>query len=323
MLLFVKTNDKIMKKDLVLVQSNALTEGRYEFDLIEKRIVYFIIKQVREDFVEKQDGQRDIFEDLVVKVPIDSLRRADPNIKRLYESSKRLRSKDIEINNEDIWINIGFINYAKHLKKEDIMEFGVSKQILPHLVELSKNFTVYELAVSIVLKSVYSQRFYEICSKWKNAGYCFYKLENLRRMLACEDKFKTFGEFKRGVLDMAKKELKELYDQGVGDLYFDYDIKEKDRKKVISLELSIHTRDSEKNKPTFTRDDMLNFIHVQMKTYYPKDVGFIDRTMDACSKDMEVLGGVFEKMEKKLKAYPRNEYGAVLRYVLKNDFDIK
>ena len=311
-----------MKKELVLVQSNALTEGRYEFDLIEKRIVYFIIKQVREEYVDKQVGQRDIFEDLVVRVPIDNLRQADPNIKRLYESSKRLRSKDIEINNDDVWINIGFINYAKHLKKEDIMEFGVSKQILPHMVELTREVTAYQLAVSIILKSIYTQRFYEICSKWKNAGYCFYKLENLRRMLACEDKFKTFGEFKRGVLDMAKNELKELYDQGIGDLHFDYDIKEKERKKVISIELRVYTRDSEKNKTNWTRDDMLNYINMQLRTYFPKNIEYIARAMEACSRDMETLAGVFEKIGKKTKEYPRNEHAAIIRYVLKEDFQI-
>jgi len=311
-----------MKRDIVLVQSNALTEGRYEFDLIEKRIVYFIIRQVREEYVENQTGQRDIFQDLVIRVPIEALRKADPNIKRLYESAKKLRTRDIEINNEDMWISIGFINYAKHLKKENIMEFGVSKEILPHIVDLTREFTAYQLTVSIVLKSIYTQRFYEICSKWKSSGYCFYKLDNLRKILACEDKFKTFGEFKRGVLDTAQKELKEAYEEGIADLYFDYDVKEKEKKKVISLEFKIHTKESEKAGTNYTRDDILNFIDMQFRTWFPKDPDYISRVNAACSRDMEIMNGVFDKITKKIKQYNRSEQPPIIRFVLKEDFKI-
>jgi hypothetical protein len=309
-----------MNKDVMLYQSNALTEGRYHFDLIEKRIIYFIVNEVRKKFVESEAGQRDIFNDLVIELPGEQLRKADANMKRVYESTKKLRNKDIEINTDDEWLNVGFINYAKHNKKTDVMEVGVSSQILPHLVQLTKKFTTYHLAVSITLKSIYTQRFYELCSQWKNKGYFYMRLDNLRRMLKCEEKFKTYGEFKRGVIETARKELKDLYDQGMCDLYFDYSILEKDKKRVIMLEFYVKTQENT-NKPVFSITDLKFYIKNLMLANFPKDKNYVERVMNAC-KDFEITEKIYEKMSKKRNEYTPKELPLIIRYVLKEDFEI-
>lgn len=310
------------EKSFMLVQSNAITEGRYQFDLVEKRIIYFIINEVRKKYVETNNGQRDIFNDLIITLPIEQLRKCDPNIKRVYESAKKLRRKDIEINNSDIWLNIGFINYSKHDKKTNEMELGVSKEILPYLVELTERFTTYSLTVSITLKSTYTQRFYELCNQWKNKGYFYYKLDNLRRILKCEDKFKTFGEFRRGVLEVAKKELDELYEQGVCDLKFDYDIMEKDGKKVVTLEFKISDKERDKNQTIYSLDDYCHFIRNTLLANFPKDKEYIDRVLSACSKDYDTAERISEKITKKKGEYSAKELPLIIRYVLKEDFQI-
>lgn len=124
-------------------------------------------------------------------------------------------------------------------------------------------------------------------------------------------------------IHIAKKELKDLFDQGLGDLHFDYEVKEKYRKKVISLEFKVYTRDNEQNQVKITRDDMLHYVNMQMRTYFPKNVDYIARTMEACSLDMETLNGIFEKIGKKIKEYNRSEHAAIIRFVLKEDFQIQ
>jgi len=307
-------NNKVM-----LVQSNALTEGRYQYDLIEKRIIYIIINEVRKQYIDTNSGQRDIFEDLVIQMPSEVLRKCDPNIKRVYESATKLRKKDIEINNEKVWISIGFITYAKHDKKNDIMEFCVSKQILPHLVELTEQFTTYKLAVAITLKSTYTQRMYELCSKWKSQGYFFIGMDKLRTMLKCEDKFKGFGEFRRGVLEIAQKELDELYEQGMCDLRYEWNIIDKDGKKVNTLEFKVKTKENEA-KIIYTMNDLLAYIRSVLKNYFKSD--YVDRVISACSKQYETAQKVAEKLAKKITEYPVGEMPAILKYVLKEDFGI-
>lgn len=305
----------------MIYQSNALTEGRYQFDLIEKRLIYFIIQEVRAKYIVTNTGQRDIWEDLIISIPVEHVRKVDSNIKRVYDSARNLRKKDIEINTADTWLNVGFINYAKHIKKSDMLEIGVSKEILPQLVELTRNFTSYQLSVAITLKSTYTQRLYEICSQWKNKGYFYMKVDNLRRMLKCEDKFKTFGEFRRGVLEMGEKELKEVYEQGVCDLWFEWGILDKEGKKIKTLEFKVKTKESTKT-PVYTISDLQHFIKNTLTFAFPKDPGLVERTITACGKDFELAERLSEKLAKKKNEYSNKELPAILRYILKEDFQI-
>lgn len=305
--------------NVILYQSNAITESRYKFDLVEKRIIYFIIAEIRKKYIEQAKGQRDVFQDLIVQIKGDQLRKADTNMKRVYASAMALRKKDIEVNNDDTWLTVGYINYVKHDKRNDIVEFGISKEILPYLVELTSKFTSYQLSVAITLKSIYTQRFYELCSEWKNKGYFYMKLDRLRRILLCEDKFKAYGEFKRGVIDMSQKELKELYDQAICDLWFEYKTLEKEGKKVITLEFYVHTKENAE-KPVYSITDYQFFIKNIMHAAYPKDKGFIDRVISATYNNFELAEQLAVKLAKKQKEYPGKELPAILRYILKEDF---
>ena len=45
------------KRDIILSQDNVLTTARYKFDLIEKRALYCIIRNIRANYIEREDGQ--------------------------------------------------------------------------------------------------------------------------------------------------------------------------------------------------------------------------------------------------------------------------
>jgi plasmid replication initiation protein len=308
-----------MSNNVILYQSNAITESRYKFDLVEKRIIYFIIAEIRKRYIEQVKGQRDVFNDLIITIKGEQLRKADTNMKRVYASAMALRKKDIEINNDETWLTVGYINYVKHNKQTDTVEFGVSKQILPYLVELTAKFTSYQLAVAITLKSIYTQRFYELCSQWKSKGYFYMKLDKLRRILQCDEKFKAYGEFRRGVIDISQKELKEAYDQAICDLWFEYKTLEKEGKKVITLEFFVHTKENAE-KPVYSITDYQFFIKNIMNAAYPKDKGFVDRVISATCNNFELAEQLAEKLSKKQKEYPGKELPAILRYILKEDF---
>lgn len=330
-----KTEEVSVSNKLKVYQSNALTEGRYDYSLIEKRIMYGIIVKCREKYIidvasgefsgQEQEmqvsGQKDLFNDLVVFLKMDDLKKADANTSRVYDAAKRMRAKTIEINNEDEWICTGFINYAKHKKNSGLLEIGVSKEILPQLVELTRCFTSFELTVAITLKSTYTQRLYELCSQWKKTGYAIYPVAKLRTMLHCEDKFKTFGEFRRGVLDLAQKELKASYDDGICDLYFTWDVAEKTVKRVDVIKIIIHDRNS-KPAPAYTPEDLHYFIKTQLAQYFPKNKDFVKRVLGKCQEDFTLAELMQQKITKICLKYTVQERPAVLKHVIDMDFDI-
>lgn len=110
------------QRDIVLSQDNALTTARYKFDLIEKRALYSIIRNIRAQYIENENGRRDLFDDLIITIHEEELKKCGDNTKmqNIYDALKRLRNRDIEINNEKMWLSIGFVNYVKHADRFDI-----------------------------------------------------------------------------------------------------------------------------------------------------------------------------------------------------------
>ncbi len=51
------TNKEKKARDIILSQDNALTTARYKFDLIEKRALYSIIRNIRAQYIEKRERQ--------------------------------------------------------------------------------------------------------------------------------------------------------------------------------------------------------------------------------------------------------------------------
>ena len=198
--------------------------------LYDKIISCQIIREVRRLFIDSNTGQRDLFNNMRVKLTPDLLAECSDksNIAKVYESLKRLRKRDVEIDNEDVWMNTGYVTMVKHDKRANIYEVEVSSEIMPYLVALAENFTSYDLTVAISLKSAYSQRFYEYCCQFKNRTNktFFFSVDDLKKMMMLEDKkgYDNSSNFKTKVLDVAQKELKEAYDNGQSDLYFDYQV---------------------------------------------------------------------------------------------------
>ena len=61
---------KLMKKEVTNYQGNALTEGRYDFNRIEKNCLYKIIEKVQHDYIENQSNEdSEAFKNLHITLP--------------------------------------------------------------------------------------------------------------------------------------------------------------------------------------------------------------------------------------------------------------
>mgnify|MGYP000081460038 CR=1 FL=1 len=134
------------QRDIVLSQDNALTTARYKFDLIEKRALYSIIRNIRAQYIENENGRRDLFDDLIITIHEEETKECGDNTKmqNIYDALKRLRNRDIEINNEKMWLSIGFVNYVKHIKNKSYLSASFQRGTT-YYVELAQNFTSYSM----------------------------------------------------------------------------------------------------------------------------------------------------------------------------------
>ena len=314
------------RNQIMLAQANALTQSRYDFNVIEKRCLYQIIKEVRRLFIDTHTGQKDLFDNMRLTLTPAMLENLGGKKKEVYDSLVRLRKRDVEIDTEDVWMNTGYVTMVKHNKKQDLYEVEVSSEIMPYLVALAENFTTYDLTVAISLKSSYSQRFYEYCSQYKNRANktFFFTVEKLREMMMLEDKYANIAHFKQKVLDVAQKEIKDLYDKGQCDLWFEYAVKDTDKRKVLSYFFFVHTKEDEQNKVDYQSvNACLQRISSILNAFFPRDKKYIKRVIQEVQLRPDIAMELVEKLDKKVMDYDKKEIPPIIRYVLNSDYGIK
>ena len=313
-----------MDTSITIAQDNALTNSKQPFSVIEKRCLYQVIYEVRKTHIDTSTGEKDLFENMYIRMSASSLQRLGDEVQDVYRALKTLRKKDIEIETDNEWVLTSWILEAKHNKKKGTYEVLVSREIMPYLVELAKNFTAYDLTVAIALKSTYSQRFYELCNQYKNRNNrtFFLSVKQMREMFNLEKKYQNGNDFKKRVLDIAQKELKDLYDQGQCDLYFEYVPKEKEGRKVLSYFFFIHTKSEEKPVDCKIVDDCVRRITQILKIFFPRDKKFIVRVINAVKMRPDIAFDLVDKLEKKVLDYEKSEIPPIIRFVLSEDFGI-
>jgi len=309
-----------------IAQANQLSMARYDFSVIEKRCLYFVIREVRRLYIDSEEGQKDLFDNMYLEIPSNQLRGLADELKDVYTALKKLSDKSIEIENEQEWIYTRWILQATHKKNRDIYCVDVSREILPYLVELAENFTTYDLMVALTLKSIYSQRMYELCSQYKNRKNrtFFIELDKFRNIFKLENKksYQNIAQIKRDILEVAKKELKELYDIGQCDLYFDYKPKDKQGKKILSFFFTVHIKEDETTVDYKAVEKYISRIKEILSAFFPKDKNYIKRVIAAVKLKPNSAMDILDKMETKVLDYPKNEIPPILRFVLKEDFGI-
>lgn len=95
-----------------------------------------------------------------------------------------------------------------------ILKLTIHKEMEPFLFDLADYYTAYHLENIRPLGSSYSIRIYELLKmheKQKNKQ-CEYTIEELRSMMGITTEYGRYNDFKRYVLEQAKKDLKEKTD---------------------------------------------------------------------------------------------------------------
>lgn len=315
----------------IISQSNDLTSAMSPLDLVQRRCFYLIVQQVRKKYIETDQPTKK-YENMIIHMTPETLARARDakHVKQAFESLVELKKAYFKIITKNYWIVVGIINYAKYDLETKTYEVEVSKEILPHLVDMSrKYFTTYNLCVAISLRHVSSQRFYEFCNRYKNKKdqSFFIDVDELRKMLMIEDKYAKDAEMRKYVFDVAKKELKELYEKGECDLWFEYrpDESTKVGKKYTRYWFDIHTKESDKNKAESIKQTQQQalYIYKVALSVFKRDKKYCQRIYEHMNLNPNTVQQIFDKVTRLEKDYKGTDLAKILRYVLKDDFEIK
>ena len=313
------------RNEVLLRQGNPLTESRYKFTPTEKNAFYVVIKNVRKFYIEREPPYTE-FETMRGKRTSKDLNliRDEDHTKEAKKALRSLRDKTIEMEDkEGNWLYCGFVNQAKYIAKEKAYEVEVSRDLMPYLVELSKHYTEYSLLVAISLKSIYSQRFYELCCQYRNMGKFGKTIDQLRIMFMLENKYPLLPLFKRYVIDVAQKELKEAFESSQCDLWFDY--VQDGRGEKAHFEFFVHTRENQQKQKEAAENvqkeyrGILKFLRATIK----KDPKYIERVGKQLEFEMEKIAPIYYKLLELQKDFSGPSLAKMARWILKTDYNIK
>lgn len=104
------------------------------------------------------------------------------------------------------------LSYCRIKMKDGFIEAQITPQMKPFYSNLKDNYTLYPRQEFLRLRSLYSQRLYELLMSWRNiqSGKVEIRLIDLHEKLqATESQRKNFGEFNRRVLRPALMEIRD------------------------------------------------------------------------------------------------------------------
>ena len=195
-----------MDKEIEIRQHNALTNARYDYTELQQDLMFFIISKLRPD--NKDSYSLNIME-------LSKLTGKRYNATYLHKATADMGSRVLEVLNEKSYKQIWMFQQVEYHLGKGIIEFDLTKHILPYLFNRKDNFTSYELAAALRLTSKYAKRIYALCSQWKNLGETKkYDLQDFKKMLGLIDdkgheKMKQLIDLRTNVLDVAVKQINE------------------------------------------------------------------------------------------------------------------
>lgn len=198
-----------------VVQANNLIGGRQSLKLNSAKLIRAAIMQI-------------VPEDEILKPYIIKIKE----LSELLKVSESNLYRDIDDLTDDIiknpvfikdtshrqikWIKIPWVSRCEY--KSDVgVAIKLNDELKPFLVKLKEHYTQYSLDNILLMKSTYSIRIFELLQekiKSKQIGrageYVEISVQELKECCACEDKYKSFNNFKTRVLDTACKEINDL-----------------------------------------------------------------------------------------------------------------
>lgn len=233
------SNSVELSLDYRVTESNKLLEAHYRLSLMEQKLIL-----VMTSLIEPEDKDFKFYEvqinDLAAILHLDDLKedektRWGSRYERMHEIVKNLNKKTISIMEKDGPVTMPWIASVKTYtipEKQGIVSFEFSDRLKPYLLQLKREFASYRLKNVMDLKSIYAIRIYRLLKQYEKIGRRRIDYQELKKILGLEEKYTIFRDFKKRVLEPAKREVETT------DIRFDYKEIRKGRN-VVALEFRI------------------------------------------------------------------------------------
>ena len=217
------------KKNVVILHNNFI-EAIYSLSVDAKKLLLSTFLHL-----DKTDGKIVIHrEELLQEIGIDPRKYRKEHLKNIF---KELMTKVIEIkdiDNDKHWTLLQLLQKTEY--KNGYFRTSIYPELLPYFEEAQKKlFTKFNIQNIKPLTSIYAIRIYELCKRFfANSSTQEIEIEELKKILRIESKYRQISDFKKRVLETAKKQINKNT-----DINIDYELI-KEGKKYTKIRFCVH-----------------------------------------------------------------------------------
>lgn len=254
---------QIMKN--TIKRANTLNESHYRLKEVTQRVLALAIEQAQE--IKRYTGQDLILagtKTIVVADYYAKIYGVDKDtayaalkvaMEDLYQAEYHWKELDQDGNINEY--RTRFVSHIGYLGGQGAVEFVLTEQARMHILNLTKNFTWYEIRQLSQL-SKYSIRLYELLCQYRSTGKLIIGLDDLREKLGLlSNEYEYLGNFKARVLDFAIDEILKFTD--IEKLGYE---QEKQGRTIVGFKFSFRFKTKEKSKILDQKDpDTIDILH--------------------------------------------------------------
>lgn len=244
----ITNDDKLIYKSNDLIQKFKNT-----FSLQEMKILNFIIASIKSPKYDKEFNAvtvsiKELAEEIGYNCKGKIGGKTYDDIKSALSALNRQQSDFITIEGYDgrpIETIIRWLERPIIDKEKGIVILKLDDLLKPYLLNLSKNFTKYELLISTKMQSKYSLKLYELLKSWEKVkkGEKKFDLEKLKEYLDVPKSYSNFSNLEKKAIIPAINEI-----NSITDLIISYTIETKG-KKVVSIIFHISKKEIKEVPP--------------------------------------------------------------------------
>lgn len=196
-----------------VVKANALVESSYRLGVVEQRIILCCLSQVKKGEVITDDK----FYTVSAKEIGDLSETESKTIySELAAASQRLRRKDVVIhyhpNGEgklSTRLETSWVQSCLYVESEGIIRLRFSRDMVPYLSELQRQFTTYPLSDVIRMTSAHAIRLFELLVQHSSIGKRDISISDFRAWFRLEDSYPLTNDLRRKVVEPAVQQINE------------------------------------------------------------------------------------------------------------------
>jgi plasmid replication initiation protein len=194
-----------------VVKHNDLIKARSNMTKVEHRVLAMLIADLSRDD-KRFEIQRIHIRDLIERsgsTSQDLYDRGKEICERLLDQKVQIQTKQ---NGRRVYEGYNCLDKCRYVEGSGYIEARFNDSMKPFLLQLKEKFTIYQLEGFMRLGSRYSMRIYELLKWMEDLVWLRIRVDELREILSCEEKYARFGDFRRRVIERAQSEINEITD---------------------------------------------------------------------------------------------------------------